>query len=64
MVVDAAFDLNRIKVGLRGPAFGDRVFRCDSNVRTQQEPNKIALLEAYVLLWMSVGQFFAYFFVY
>ena len=35
--VDAAFDLDRFKVGLWGPALGGRVFRCGQEVLTQQE---------------------------
>ena len=35
--VDAAFDINQYKVGLWGPAFGGRIFKCSAGVRTQQE---------------------------
>ena len=35
--VDAAFDIHTYKVGLWGSAFGGRVFKRSSDVRTQQE---------------------------
>ena len=35
--VDAALDIHTYKVGLWGPAFGGRVFKCSNGVRTQQE---------------------------
>ena len=35
--VDAAFDVDRFKVGVLGPALGGRVFRFHPDVATQQE---------------------------
>ena len=35
--INAAFDVHTYKVGLWGPAFGGRIFKCSSDVRTQQE---------------------------
>ena len=35
--VDAAFDVHTYKVGMWGPAFGGKIFKCSSDVRTRQE---------------------------
>ena len=43
--VDAAFDLDRFKVGLWGPALGGRVFRCGHEVLTQQEAELDSLVQ-------------------
>ena len=43
--VDAAFDLDRFKVGLWGPALGGRVFRCGLEVLTQQEAELDSLVQ-------------------
>ena len=45
LFVDAAFDLDRFKVGLWGPALGGRVFRCGLEVLTQQEAELDSLVQ-------------------
>ena len=54
MYVEAAFDVDRFKVGIWGPALGGRVFPCSPGVCTQQEAELEALIRG-VRLCIRVG---------
>ena len=54
LYVDAAFDVDKFKVGVWGPALGGRVFPCSPGVRTQKEAELEALVRG-VRLCIRVG---------
>ena len=54
LYVDAAFDVDKFKVGVWGPTLGGRVFPCSPRVRTQQEAELEALVRG-VRLCIRVG---------
>ena len=54
LYVDAAFDVDRFKIGVRGPVVGGRVFPCSPGVCTQQEAELEALIR-WVRLCIRVG---------
>ena len=60
--MDAAFDVDRFKVGVWGPTLGGRVFPCSPGVRTQQEAELEALVRGVRLcirvawpVWRLIG---------
>ena len=54
LYVDAAFDIDRFKIGVWGPVLGGRVFPCSPGVCTQQEAELEALIRG-VRLCIRVG---------